>query len=44
MKGLCFANSLIFKDENLHSDFAIHLVNNHIENKPSEKRIKEIFA
>jgi len=42
MQGLCNANSLIFKDENLHCDFAIHLLNNHVENKPSEKRIKEI--
>ena len=43
MQGLCNANSLIFKDENLHCDFAIHLLNNHIEDKPSEKRIKEIL-
>lgn len=43
MQGLCNANSLIFKDENLHCDFAIHLLNNHVENKPSEKRIKEII-
>ena len=43
MQGLCNANSLIFKDENLHCDFAIHLVNNHLEDKPSEKRIKEIL-
>jgi len=43
MQGLCNANSLIFKDENLHCDFAIHLLNNHVENKPSEKRIKEIL-
>jgi ribonucleoside-diphosphate reductase beta chain len=43
MPGLCSANSLIFKDENLHCDFAIHLLNNHIENKPTEKRIKEIL-
>jgi ribonucleoside-diphosphate reductase beta chain len=43
MQGLCNANSLIFKDENLHCDFAIHLVNNHLEEKPSEKRIKEIL-
>ena len=43
MQGLCNANSLIFKDENLHCDFAIHLLNNHIEEKPSEKRIKEIL-
>jgi ribonucleoside-diphosphate reductase beta chain len=43
MQGLCNANSLIFKDENLHCDFAIHLLNNHIEDRPSEKRIKEIL-
>ena len=42
MQGLCNANSLIFKDENLHCDFAIHLLNNHLEDRPSEKRIKEI--
>lgn len=43
MQGLCNANTLIFKDENLHCDFAIHLVNNHVENKPSESKIKEIL-
>jgi ribonucleoside-diphosphate reductase beta chain len=43
MQGLCNANSLIFKDENLHCDFAIHLLNNHLEDKPSDKRIKEIM-
>lgn len=43
MQGLCNANALIFKDENLHCDFAIHLFNNHLENKISEKRIKEIL-
>lgn len=43
MQGLCNANSLIFKDENLHCDFAIHLINNHVANKPSESRIKEIL-
>jgi ribonucleoside-diphosphate reductase beta chain len=43
MQGLCNANTLIFKDENLHCDFAIHLINNHIENKPSEARIREIL-
>ena len=43
MQGLANANSLIFKDENLHCDFAIHLLNNHLEEKPSEKRIKEIL-
>lgn len=43
MQGLCNANSLIFKDENLHCDFAIHLLNNHVENRPSDSRIKEIL-
>jgi ribonucleoside-diphosphate reductase beta chain len=43
MQGLCNANSLIFKDENLHCDFAIHLLNNHVENRPTEKRIREIL-
>jgi ribonucleoside-diphosphate reductase beta chain len=43
MQGLCNANSLIFKDENLHCDFAIHLLNNHVVDRPSEKRIKEIL-
>lgn len=43
MPGLCSANTLIFKDENLHCDFAIHLLNNHIVNKPSEKKIKSIL-
>ena len=43
MQGLCNANALIFKDENLHCDFAIHLTNNHVINKPSEARIREIL-
>jgi ribonucleoside-diphosphate reductase beta chain len=43
MQGLCNANSLIFKDENLHCDFAIHLLNNHCEDKLSETKIKEIL-
>ncbi len=43
MQGLCNANTLIFNDENLHCDFAIHLINNHVENKPSESRIREIL-
>lgn len=43
MQGLCNANALINKDEALHCDFAIHLINNHLINKPSEQRIKEIL-
>ena len=43
MQGLCNANSLIFKDENLHTDFAIHLLNNHVDERPTDKRIREIL-
>lgn len=43
MQGLCNANTLIFKDENLHCDFAIHLSNKHVVNKLPEEKIKEIL-
>lgn len=43
MPGLSFSNELISKDEGLHTEFAIHLHNNHIVNKVSEERIKEII-
>lgn len=43
MPGLTFSNELIQRDEALHTDFAIHLVNNHIVNKPSVERITEIM-
>ena len=43
MQGLCSANSLIFKDENLHCEFAIHLLNQHLTNRPSNDKIKEIL-
>jgi ribonucleoside-diphosphate reductase beta chain len=43
MQGLCNANTLIFKDENLHCDFAIHLINNHVVDKPDESRIRQII-
>ena len=43
MPGLCDSNSFISRDEALHCDFAIHLLNNHIVNKPSKERIREIF-
>ena len=43
MQGLCNANTLINRDENLHCEFAIHLHTNHIINKVSEKRIKDIL-
>lgn len=40
--GLVFLNSLIARDEGLHSEFAIALHNNHIVNKVSNERITEI--
>jgi ribonucleoside-diphosphate reductase beta chain len=43
MSGLCSANALIFKDENLHCEFAIHLLNKHIQNKPDKDKIIEII-
>lgn len=42
MKGLGVANEFISRDESLHTDFAVLLYNNHIVNKLSEERIKEI--
>ena len=43
MPGLCDSNAFISRDESLHCDFAIHLLNNHIVNKPSKERISEIL-
>ena len=44
MPGLTFSNELISRDEGMHCDYACHLFNNHIENKLSEKKIKEIIC
>lgn len=44
MPGLTFSNELISRDEGMHCDYACHLYNNHIENKLSEKRIKDIIC
>ena len=43
MPGLSFSNELISRDEGLHTDFAVHLYNNHIENKLPKERIVEIL-
>jgi ribonucleoside-diphosphate reductase beta chain len=43
MPGLSFSNELISRDEGLHCDFAVHLHNNHLVNKVSEERIREII-
>ena len=44
MPGLTFSNELISRDEGMHCDFACHLYNQHIQNKLSEKKIKEIIC
>ncbi len=44
MPGLTFSNELISRDEGMHCDFACHLYNEHIENKLSENKIKEIIC
>ena len=44
MPGLTFSNELISRDEGMHCDFACHLYNNHIQNKLSNERIKEIIC
>mgnify|MGYP000515645367 FL=1 len=43
MPGLSFSNELISRDEGMHTDFAVHLHNNHIVNKVSEEKIREIL-
>ena len=43
MPGLTFSNELISRDEGLHTDFAC-LMFHHLNNKPSEERIKEIVC
>jgi ribonucleoside-diphosphate reductase beta chain len=43
MPGLSFSNELISRDEGLHCDFAVHLYNNHVENKLTKERIREIL-
>jgi len=44
MPGLTFSNELISRDEGMHSDFAVYLHNNHINNKVSKERITEILT
>lgn len=44
MPGLTFSNELISRDEGMHCDYACHLYNNHIENKLTESKIKEIIC
>lgn len=44
MPGLTFSNELISRDEGSHCEFAVHLHNNHVVNKVSKDRIKEIIC
>lgn len=44
LPGLTFSNELISRDEGMHCDFAVHLHNNHIVNRVSPERIKEIIV
>ena len=44
MPGLTFSNELISRDEGMHCDYAVHLHNNHLKNKVSKERIKEIIV
>ncbi|AXT21211.1 ribonucleoside-diphosphate reductase [Flavobacteriaceae bacterium AU392] len=44
MPGLTFSNELISRDEGMHCDFAVHLHENHLVNKVSKERIKEILV
>ncbi len=44
LPGLTFSNELISRDEGMHCDFAVHLHNNHLINKVSKERIKEIIV
>lgn len=44
MPGLTFSNELISRDEGMHCDFACHLYINHITNKLTDERIKEVIC
>lgn len=44
MPGLSFSNELISRDEGLHCDFACLLYTKYIENKLTEKQVKQIIA
>ncbi len=43
MPGLTFSNELISRDEGVHCDFAVHLLNHQFVNKVPPARIKEIL-
>jgi ribonucleotide reductase beta subunit family protein with ferritin-like domain len=43
MPGVCFSNSLIARDEGLHTSFACHLYTDHIKNKLTEEAVHTII-
>lgn len=43
MPGLTFSNELISRDEGMHTEFAVHLHNNHLINKVPKEKIREIL-
>ena len=44
MPGLSFSNELISRDEGMHCDFACLVYNNHVDNKLSEKTIRDMIT
>merc|ERR1711971_314309 len=44
LPALCFSNELIARDEGLHTEFACNLFKKHLQNKPTEERVKEIIS
>lgn len=44
LKGLCFANDLIRRDEQSHYDFAVFLYNNYIVNKVSNDVLRNMIV
>ncbi|GFQ88186.1 ribonucleoside-diphosphate reductase subunit M2 [Trichonephila clavata] len=44
MPALTFSNELISRDEGIHCDFACHLFNHYVANKPSKHEIVQIVS
>ena len=44
MPGLTFSNELISRDEGVHCDYAVHMLNIHLVNKVPKERITEILT
>jgi ribonucleoside-diphosphate reductase beta chain len=44
MPGLCEYNTLIQRDEFLHYKFGIHMYNNHLKEKLSEERLRQMIV